>query len=209
MTTATYQPASGIDTYIGSGSIQGPTTTYMLINTTPYNGLIKFDISDIDGSAICSSATMSLYSYSTAGTNGTIYAYSILVANNGWTEAGATGASKDGTNQWAGGANSICGVSGTDYNATPIGSCAWDETVGHENQFSLTPSVVESWFGVSNENYGMVLIAGAGADVTACSSDHATSSLRPKLSVTYTISGVKYRRTFSASGTRMGSRQGA
>ncbi len=207
MTTASYQPGTaGIDTFIGSGPVKGPTSTYLIINTTPYNALIKFDISDIPESAVCSSATLSLYSYSDAVAGGTVYAHSILVANDGWTEGGADGEVKDGVNAWAGGANAICGVSGTDYNSTPLGSCAWNVTIGFENQFSLTPSVVESWFGVTNENYGMVFIAGAGTDAVACSSDHATASLRPKLSVTYEIPGVKHRRTFSSMGTRIGSR---
>lgn len=208
MTTATYQPgSSGIDTYINVSTETGHGTEATLSLNTNQRILIKFDVSDISSTATCSSAVMSLYSYVTSAMTGDTWtAYPILVANSAWDEA-ATWNTRDGSNNWSGSAG--CSTSGTDYNATAIGSCVMNETWLHDNQFSLTAATVKTWFGGSNTNYGMVIRTSAASDTgIVYSSDEATlTTNRPKLVVTYSLSGVTYRRTFSPIGTRSGSRQ--
>lgn len=206
MTTSNYQPgSSGIDTCISSGDeTSNGSETYFLISNQQ-RILIKFDISDISSSAICSSATLSLYSYSSSAMTGDTYtAYSVLAANNSWDES-ATWNTRDGSNNWAGSAG--CSTSGTDYNGTSIGSCVMNETFLSENQFPLTPSTVTTWFGGSNLNYGIIIFNPAIRSGGLYASDETiNTAYRPKLSVTYSLSGLKYRKTFSSLGTKIGSR---
>lgn len=211
MTTATYHPnpAAGIDTYIAvSDETNYGTVNYAQLNTN-HRLLIKFDVSDIDQNMVCSSAVMSLYTQAGVGTGDTWTAYSILPANGDWTETGATWNTKNGSNAWAG--SSGCSTSGTDYNATQIGSCVMNEDFASENQFSLTPSVVRTWFGVSNQNYGMVIRTNAATNsLSVYTSDETTNTLqRPKLVIVYSVGGIVYRRTFQPMGMRSGSRRPA
>lgn len=207
MTINSYQPgASGIDVMINVSdeSYHGADTTLTL--NTNQRILIRFDISDIPAIATCTSATMSLYSYLTSAMTGDTWtAYSVLSANSSWDES-ATWDTIDGSTSWAG--SSGCSTSGTDYNGTAIGSCVMNETWLTNNQFTLTPSVVKTWFGISNTNYGMVLFTDAPSNTGfVYSSDETTyTSYRPKLVVDYTLLSVSHRRTFQALGTRIGSR---
>lgn len=207
MSTSTFQPgSSGIDVCISTSDegFHGNDATFFLSNSQRL--LIKFDISSIGSSNVCSSAVMSLYSYVTSTMTGDTYtAYSVLAANSGWNE-NATWNTKDGSNNWAGSAG--CSTSGTDYNGTSIGSCVMNDAWLHENQFSLTPSVVTTWFGASNSNYGILILNPTIHTGTLYSSDEATyTAYRPKLVVDYTLGGTKHRRTFSPLGSRAGSRQ--
>ena len=209
MTLATYQPDSnGTDTYVYiSGSINFGGSEYILVNSNNH-GLIKFDVSDIPSTADCVSATMSLYSWAGTGTGDTWTAYSIKSANSGWTELGATGDTIDGTTSWAGSGG--CSTSGTDYDSVAIGSCVMSENFVQENQFVLSPSIVKTWFGASNLNFGMVLFTNHASHslfVVSSDSDPAYSAFRPKLFVDYDTSGTLYRRTFSRIGPNSGLRQ--
>jgi hypothetical protein len=209
MTTATYQPnpTAGMDTYINTGDETPKGTDNILSLNNNQKILIKFDVSGIPSPSICSSAVLSLYSYTTSSMHGNVYtAYSILSANIGWTEAGATWNTIDGSTNWAGSAG--CSTPGTDYDASSIGSCVMNATWLHENQFSLTPSVVTSWFGASNYNYGVVIKTDEINSGFVYSSDETTyTAYRPKLVVVYSVSGVVHRRTFQPMGMRSGSRR--
>lgn len=200
-----YQPSDGIDTYLSGETNRGGDPLLQMPPTGRV--LIKFDISDISSSAICSSCVMSLYTAPSSVGSDTWTVYSILSANSTWTESGATWATKDGSNAWAG--SDGCSTSGTDYNATAIGSVAMNNSFAFENQFTLTPATVQTWFGGSNTNYGMLIRTNASLNsfyvVASETGDYPL--LKPKLVVNYGLSGVRYRRTFH--GTRMGSRQGA
>lgn len=207
MTTASYQPGTaGIDVNITAGDETDHGSDALLFLNVNKRVLIKFDISDISSSAICTSATMSLYSYVTSTMTGDTWtAYPILSANSAWDES-ATWNTIDGATAWAG--SSGCSTSGTDYNATSIGSSVMNDSWLTNNQFNLTPSVVTTWFGGSNSNYGMVVFTNAPLHTgTVYSSDEATYvTYRPKLVVNYTIASIAHRRTFSSMGTRIGSR---
>jgi hypothetical protein len=85
--------AAGVDTYVrsdSSGSNYGTSTVITTSNlANRYIGLLKFDISSIPAGATITGATLSLWNASTATNNRTFTVYSILVADSGWTEAGA------------------------------------------------------------------------------------------------------------------------
>lgn len=211
MTTATYQPdpSGGIDTYITADDEINRGTTYYVSLNSNQRVLIKFDVSDIPTDSICSSATMSLYTYAGLGTGDTWTAYPILLANANWTETGATWNTTNGSDTWAG--SSGCSTAGTDYSSSSIGSCVMNEDFVNENQFSLTPSIVKTWFGVSNQNYGMVITTDSALKTLfVYTSDETTNTAqRPKLVVVYSLGGVVYRRTFQPMGMRSGSRRPA
>lgn len=209
MTISTYQPgAEGIDTYVPiSGVTNHGADPYVLVNAGNH-GLIKFDLSDIPSTAECVGAVLSLYSWAGTGTGDTWTVYSIKSANSGWTESGADGSTIDGSTPWAG--SNGCSTSGTDYESTGIGSCVMNENFVQENQFSLTSSVVRTWFGVSNTNYGMVIFTNHASHslfVVSSDSEPVYSAFRPKLVVDYDSSGLLYRRTFSRIGPNYGLRQ--
>lgn len=209
MTIATYQPGSaGIDTYVSvTGAVNHGSEPYVIVNAGNH-GLIKFDVSDIPSTAECVSAVLSLYSWAGIGTGDTWRAYPIKSANSGWTESGADGLTIDGSTPWAG--SDGCSTSGTDYESTEIGSCVMNENFVQENQFSLTPSIVKTWFGVSNFNHGMVIFTDHATHslfVVSSDSDPDYAAYRPKLVIDYDTSGVLYRRTFSRIGPNYGLRQ--
>lgn len=207
MSTNTYQPGSGgVDVCITDSSevFAGDDVTFVISNSQRL--LMKFDISDIGSANICSSAILSLYTGTASNMHGKTYtAYSILSVNSGWNE-NATWNTKDGSNSWAGSAG--CNTSGTDFNGTAIGSCVMNDTWQYANQFSLDPSVITTWFGVSNSNYGILIKHSNLNSGVLYSSDETTyTTKRPKLVVDYALGSSKFRRTFSPLGSRTGSRQ--
>lgn len=205
MTTLILQPnaAAGQDTLVGPGA--GATFNYgiytRLMVSATQKGLIKFDLSSIPSSSLCSYALLSLYQSNTgAATAFILTAYSIAVGNAAWVEgtknAALAGAGEpcwnalaaDGlggvTTPWAGGAG--LPTAGVDYVAASIGSTSGNSSDpnGTEYQFNLTPNVVRTWFGPTNQNYGILIVSSAFPGGLA-SSDYATPGWRPKLTVEY------------------------
>lgn len=175
--------------------------------------LLRFDVSSVEESAICDSATLYLYNTNViAGAQG-CYIYSIASANAAWAEgtknnatAGAgescwNALAADGaggiTTKWAGdaagdgGADAGCSQSGTDYEATAIGTFTIGSSDAGGTQYApaLTAARVAGWFGTPNTNYGIRMRTNSSADRGVCSSDHATTAYRPKLVVEYTAGG--------------------
>lgn len=194
-------PTAGQDTHIRSDF---PTTNLgtavtMEMSTTLRKVLIKFDLTSIPSDATCDSATYTVYN--NGGGLNTHTIYSVASGNSGWTEAGATWNTKDGTNNWAGSAG--LGTSGTDYETPSIGSGTFNfNPTGIPTNFSLTASRVQGWFGSSNTNYGMLHTSSGGVDFIR-SSDYAVDpTLRPKLSVTYTEAVVVSAPSVQTSGGR-------
>jgi hypothetical protein len=180
---------AGKDTYLKAST---PTANYgsddgIRIDTgSGHVGLLEFDLSSIPADAACVSATLYLYVQTGGSSTDTIYVHELLSANADWTEAAATWNTKDGASPWAGSAG--CGTSGTDYDATALGSATFpgsNPPVGTEIAISLTPAAVQDWFGDSNQNYGIRLHMGT-FERYLCSSDHATPGYRPQLVVDYT-----------------------
>lgn len=213
MATFSSQPSTGNDTIVAADNATYMTRNFgatdsMRIRPTPSNkGLLHIDCSSIPASATCNSATLYLYHH-TQGVAGawTLTAYSIASGNAGWIEgtknnttAGSgepcwNAKEADGsggvTTAWAGSAG--LATSGTDYEASAIGSVAGDreDAVGTEYAISLNTTRVAGWFGSPNTNYGMLLmVTSGGATEYLCSSEHATAGYRPKIVIEYTEAG--------------------
>jgi hypothetical protein len=169
--------------------------------------LLRFDLSAIPTGSTCTAATLYLYHYSVGGASAwTINAYSVAQANAAWIEGGSNNPAAAGepcwnalaadgsggvTTAWAGAAG--CSTSGTDYEATSLGSVSGnrEDAAGTEYQLAFNAAGLarlEGWFGTPNTNYGLVLIADFNVSYF-CSSDHATTGYRPKLVVEYTEAG--------------------
>lgn len=185
--------------------------------------LLFFDLSAIPAGSVCNSATLYLYNAATKTSDRTLTIYSILSGNSGWVEGTRSGAqalsteccwnakAADGsggvTTSWAGSAG--LSTSGTDYNATSIGSMTYPASAatGTEMTASLTTSVVDDWFGSNDNNFGIVAWTASGSAFPACySSDYTTdTSKRPKLVIDYTASGgTEYPQTVAGTLTTAG-----
>lgn len=187
--TLTTQPdgASGIDVTL-RGSLPDTnygTYTILGVNLTYTRSLIKFDLSAIPNGSTIDAANF--YSYH-SGSGGHVFSshnmYSILPANIGWTEMGATWNKRDGTNNWAGSLG--CSTIGTDYSNTVLGvlSGYTDDPTGTEYNVALNTSEVTGWL---TNNAGFIIIYTPGNSLPSVfSSDYSTASQRPKLVIQYT-----------------------
>jgi len=167
--------------------------------------LERYILSGISATATCGTGADApkLYHYLTAdgADNQTCTVYLIASANGDWIEGtknqdtgGATEPTwaykqHGNTVAWAGSAG--LSTSGTDYDASSIGSFAIEtaDSVGHEMITDLTASVVEAWFGEAT-NPGILIVGSqAGSNDEIGLSDNVTAGYRPKLVVVYTEAG--------------------
>jgi len=161
--TSEYQPTESTakDTSLNSGN---PTTNYgtdALIScgvegaSDIRHGLIEWDISDIDAGSSCDVAWFQMHLWFADMNSRAHSAYELLSGRSGWTEAGATWNTYDGSNSWG---TAGCGNTSSDRSATPIAqfnSPAGDNSLGPEA--ALTLADIEDWFGNTNENYGILV----------------------------------------------------
>lgn len=216
------------DTYListNSDKSFGGDTTFVFAGLLTVVGLLKFDLSSIPSNSTCDTATLSLYNTETKPSNRTLNINELLLANDGWvdgiTEDPATGnqstwdykiqtGSGTGT-AWAGSPG--CGTEDTDFTGTEIGTGSYTANdpagtlVSSPNGISLTAADVEDWFGASNANYGLRLIAITSTFPSVASSDHATTGYRPKLVVEYTESSTEIKGS-TAWGQTTGAQEG-
>jgi hypothetical protein len=179
-------PGNGKDTWVSSKDTTinygSGYDLYFAINSFTFipNVLMLFDASSIVIGNICTAATLILPTLSGGSPNAATW-HSILAANSDWTAAGATWNTRDGVNAWAGGMTG-CATSGIDCSASAIGTWFSDTVV------TMNPVVITTWFGVSNNNYGVISKGIANYYNLSCrSSDWVVQASCPKLSVTYTL----------------------
>jgi hypothetical protein len=181
--------SSSVNTNFGSA------TTVNLRRDTVCNSIFLFNVSSIDDAATINDATLSLYNNYAWTATGTFELNSILSANSAWTESGCTwNHSNASDGHWAGdaasngGTDAGCSVSGTDYNATALGTFTFiANTVANTlHSISLTASQVGTWL---TANYGLVIRTTSDTGNSTWSffsSDNTATATRPKLVVNYT-----------------------
>lgn len=217
MTELVLQPdaTAGIDTWImenydtyNSGiHVEFRVGVYTALGSS-MRGLLKFDISSIPVGVTITSAVISLYSIAVAAVSRSISAHKGLTQ---WYEGnknfatlaagvdGSTWALRNNNGSVAWGAAG--GQSGMDYAATPTATTAvsaintwytWDVTAD-----------VQSWYAGTTTNYGHFFIgdeANAYSRCYFCSSDYTVNTtLRPKLTVTYTSAAALTAADFTLS----------
>jgi len=170
------------DTWLNSDS---PTTNYGTLDqghlqySTQDRQLHQFDLSSIPSNATITSATLSFYVFSVTGGTPNVSCYRVLKQ---WDELQATY-----NNRLTGTAWGTPGLqSGTDYNATAIATSGSISGAGWAN-FSVT-SQVQSWVNGSQTNYGVMYKESSAGHLHNDLSEYTIdTSLRPKLSITYTL----------------------
>jgi hypothetical protein len=192
------------DTYVSSGAVSTNygTSTSMLIRDTRHT-LVRFDLSSISADATCTSANYFHYLSAAHANDIVVNEFLIASANSGWTEAGATwNHAIEDTLEWAGG-NNGCGVAGTDYINTSLGTYTSLSTdgAGQEYNHTLTAATVETLFGSAINLFSDTT---STTTLVMCTSDHATTGYRPKLVVEYTEGGTTYNQSVSGSITPAG-----
>lgn len=154
-------------------------------------GIMKFDLTSIPATKKIVSADLYLYSSTAPTSNATLTAYSILAANSDMVFAEMTWNIRKTGTAWAGdtggdgGADAGCTVSGTDHNATVLGSVVFvgGSANGTEMVMSLNTAMVEAWL---TNNYGLVMKSDLAESPTIHSQQSATEAYRPKLKIKYT-----------------------
>jgi len=167
------------------------------------HALLRFDLSSLPSSYICTSAKLYLYrSYDSEG--GEIHTgnvFNIASANASWIEGvgdidlalrgepcwNVLEADGNGGVQrtWAG--STGCSTSGVDYEASSIGTWSFSTNTpkGTEIVIELDTNRVQGWFGGTNTNYGVILVSNNNHGVHVGSAENGTNDYRPKLVVTY------------------------
>ncbi|WDT81372.1 MAG: DNRLRE domain-containing protein [Candidatus Manganitrophus sp.] len=193
-TTVRLSPAA--DTFLNVDTSANSAEPTLNTYTWPANRianavLMKFTLSSLPAGAVIQSATLSLALVESDTTNDATYnigVHKIINRNPDLTRA--TGRTYDGTNAWT--ANSCC--NGNYPLAQADISAAYDteavnKTLGNK-VWDIT-AMVREWVSNPSSNFGLLVNSDAtkGADRyrTFASMEHPTATLRPYLSVTYTL----------------------
>lgn len=191
---------AGIDTYVYRDlptTPNGSAATMNLAAAGAYHrqGLIRFDLSGLEGAAELTSGTLTLYVTTTYEWDPQpIHLHRILAANSGWSESSTWAYAVPSTVRWAGDAGSDggedagCTVSGTDYDATPMGSRTIPANAAVGSAQAVTLDLTE-FAEMISANYGLVVEPTSYAPFAVGSSDNATTGYRPRLVVEYTEGG--------------------
>jgi hypothetical protein len=199
MTTYTSQPdeTNGVDTFIDSAF---PTTNFVTAadvragedNTSGAEVcriLIKFDLSSIPADAIVSSAVLSLWQSSER--SGNTRTFRVFRQKRDWVESQATWNIYKTSNNW----QTAGGFGADDCEQTDIGSLSMTGTEGAgEKQFNLTASAIQEMISGAFVNNGFLIKTDTESDDMQLfrSATDGTSSLRPKLTVTYEVGGKSF-----------------
>ncbi len=193
--------AAGADTYICSWTAYRDYNYGVATNLQTYpsgmdtnRGLIKFDLSSIPTSATVSAGSLGLYQTTTT-TDKTAKFHRSLVQwyegnkNNAALDSGVDGSTwnyrnNNGSVAWKGGAG---GAAGSDWATDATDT----ETInnGSVTTFDITKDCAY-WVANPSNNYGGWLLGDSSVYLRFASSDHATESYRPKLTVTYTTASA-------------------
>jgi len=186
LTTTTYQPSTK-DAFLYSAV---PNTNYGTLTrlcTASYTtNVIHFDTTDIPAGATFSQGDLLLYCYA-AGNSATTYLRRLTQL--GWTEAGVTWNKYDGTNAWA-----TAGGDSTTTNQTSItlAGTGWHTWSSY--------ALIQDCYDNQSKNVHLHIPANTDANgANHYSRDYTTdTSLRPKLTVTYTVpSGPANLKTYN------------
>ena len=180
-------PRAGQDTHIAqASSVQNFGAATLLLSNSQSNGqsrlILRFDLSGIPAGTTIQSAVMELYYASTRVTFSE--ALRLHRITRAWIELGATWRSSDGVNDWT--------APGGDFDPAVVASANLDGTVNVWKQWTI-PSLVQSWLSGPATNYGVLLESpgqSGNNERRFNSSENASPTLRPKLTITYVASDL-------------------
>ena len=173
----------------GDASTNYGTWEFHYATNTNDHALSLFTLTALAGATI-NSATLTLCVLSGLSWSSPVAAtwHRILSGNSGWSETGSNWNYRTGTTAWAGSAG--CATSGTDYSSTALASLSLDGDNWGSGAHNISFDTTE-FAAMVAANYGLVFFSdSASEETTVATSDHATTSYRPKLVVDYTAGGV-------------------
>lgn len=185
---------NGVNSYTGTRdtslvenaptTLHGSNTTVLVDGDEPVgsgkdaSALVKWSLSGIPSGSIIQSAVITFQV-----TNASSNTYSVYALTRAWDEASATWQRANSTTTWE-----VAGAKGaSDRSSTVLGTLSASAT----GTYSLTLNSagiarVQQWLDTPSSNFGLILASSSNTDgVDLASSESATVSYRPKLSVTY------------------------
>lgn len=161
--------------------------------TSKTRGIIYFDLSPIDNTAIITSASMYLYLSIDKSSNArTITGYPF---SNSWDFYGVSWDKRYGMSSWTSGG----GGEGDYYSGSPIASASLTASPGTGYKtFNMNLPTVQSWVTTPSGNKGMILKTddeGTRKGMFGFVSSRGILARRPKLDITYTVSGSPFSET--------------
>ena len=190
----------GADTYFRSTVPNGNygTAVVLAFINGVRKGLLRFDLSGIPSTAICTAAVLKFYANS-IGANTVFDVYKITDANGDWVEGtydagGAENGSpcwnkkKYNTVDWAGSAG--LQTAGTDYVNTVIATGSAASGIASGTLISITfnaagLAVLQDWFGDATNN-GLLVVTDVSNTISVHSGEATTEAYRPVLAISYT-----------------------
>ena len=142
--------------------------------------LLRFDVSDIPAGSVVQSATLNLETF-----DPTTSVYSLYELKTAWSELGATWDESSSGVPWQ-----AAGAQGTNDRDTAVLGTFSAPAIGNIPVALNVDGVsaVQGWVDSAGSNHGIIIAdstASNGGDIR--SSDYATASLRPKLTVIYSM----------------------
>jgi len=156
----------------------GSTTTLLTDGSPDYAALLRWDLSTVPSGKTVTSAQLTFNVVDTSGS-----AYELYALNRAFTESTATWQRADASTTWQ-----TAGANGSaDRATTVLGSVTGSSTGSLTITLNAAGvSKVQSWVNSPASNFGFVLLDYANSDgLDLSSSEAATVSTRPKLTVTY------------------------
>ncbi|MDA1315272.1 MAG: DNRLRE domain-containing protein [Acidobacteria bacterium] len=192
--TITMEFQQGVDSYAGAGDTylaEGAATTNFGSSTTllvdgddglgvDLAPLLRFDISNIPAGSIVQSATVNLETF-----DPTTSVYSLYELKTAWSELGATWNESSSGVAWQ-----VAGAQGTNDRGTAVlGTFSAPGTGNILVALNVDGvAAVQGWVDSPGSNHGIIIVdstASNGGDIR--SSEYGTASLRPKLTIVYSM----------------------
>ena len=190
----------------GAGILEGGQ-----FGVNPRRILLGFDITSLAGNySAINSVTLRLFQNASDGDQSTLTfdVFGMAAANGDWTEAGATGATKDGATNWDGSFGA--GTADTDYITPEIATApaTFPASDGTQVDFAFSDlTLIPTW--ASGTNHGLLLRATtetASLYIDFFDSEGAQTT-RPALIIDYTPTGTGLNVDFGAGQVFSGTRQ--
>jgi hypothetical protein len=141
--------------------------------------LIRWDLSRIPSNATVTAVTLTFQV-----SNSSTTAYPVYALNRSFNESAVTWNRASATSAWA----TAGAKAATDRNPTSLGSLSTGATGSRSVSLNATGiAIVNGWVATPARNYGFIVASTSNADsIVLASSEHATISYRPRITVTYT-----------------------
>jgi Tfp pilus assembly protein PilV len=149
------------------------------------SGLFRFNVSKIPANATITSAKLSLYSLNSLNSGTKLKLHQILSGDASWNESTSTWSHQIYDSLvWAG--NEGLNVANTDYAQTAESEVTGRTTAGQRYEWTINPSVVQSWVSNSSTNYGLILRSSSNSVYEFATKENSDINKIPQIIIEYT-----------------------